>query len=570
MKCKCSKGGVQGGQPHQQRDFLFQIILYLAASSVARNGSIMGKRRTAKKRRKQHIAKASGQRLAAELRGQDLSRVLVAAIDGGKKSHKALIADGFGEIIVDTFEFSNDLAGAIRFTDEVNDASRRVDAFKVIVGLESTGHYSENLVVYLLENGFDVRQVNSMAVGREREAGLTWCKTDDIDLCAIGQLILNGKSKLLNQTTVLYDNMQYAERARRSSVRRRTLIENQIHSYMDRLFPGFLDRDIFSDPFGATSMAFMARYGSARAASRAGFSRLERWLSSRPGAREPHQKAQALVDLARGALRRPAEHEEALLQALRFRLEEHDLLVDQIKHWNVNLASYLVDTPGIWLLSIRRVNIVSAAEYMGEAGPVTQYKGANQIIAKAGFVPRETQSSSIGYTGGITKLGHSKLRYILGVIGNNLVKDNRYFQSFYRRLVDVRGKDERLAKIAVSCKFVRVSWAMMKLKSAFEAPTWCGDDLQNDIRKKMISFLTESGASQQYQKSIGPRLDKVLGPGGRATSSAGRRRARRKQHASGTQRNQDGSSAEPISVGSLIPAVLEQMAAAQTEEVDQM
>ena len=265
-------GGPGGTAPHLQRSFFSRAILCLATLLVAQIGNIMGRRRTGR-RRKQHIAKAQGQRLAAELRGNDLSFLLVVAIDGGKRSHKALIANGLGEIVTDTFEFSNDLAGAKNFTKEVNGASKEVGAFKVIVGLESTGHYSENFIVHLLDQGLDVRQVNAMAVNLEREAGLTWCKTDEIDLCAIGQLILGGKARPLSRVEALHDNMKQAARARRSTVRRRSLIENQIHSYMDRLFPGLLDSEIFSASFGATSMAFISRYGSARAASRAGVNR---------------------------------------------------------------------------------------------------------------------------------------------------------------------------------------------------------------------------------------------------------------------------------------------------------
>jgi transposase len=501
------------------------------------------------------------------LRGKDLSFLLVAAIDGGKRSHKALIANGLGDIVTDTFEFSNDVEGAKTFTKEMQKASRATRAFKVIVGLESTGHYSENLIIYMLEQGLDVRQVNTLAVNREREAGLTWCKTDEIDLCAIGQLVLGGKSRPLNTVEALHDNMKQAARARRSTVRRQTQIQNQIHSYMDRLFPGLLGSEIFREPFGATSKAFMGRYGSARATSRAGVHRLERWLSSRARVRSPKDLAQSLVSLSRGVLRRPAEREEALLQALRFRLEEHDALSEQLKRWDTMLAGYLVQSPGIWLLSIRQVNVVSAAEYLGELGPPSRYHGASQIISSAGLVPRETQSSTVEHTGGVTKIGNKKLRYILGVIGKNLASDNRYFQAFFRRLVEVKGKNERLAYTAVSCKFVRLSWAMMNLKGAFDAPTWCGDDLQKDIPVKMERFLQEFGATQVYRKSIEPRLVKVLESGGYTSTPETVQLARQPPVAPRPRDRGDRASQEPKALGDLIPEVLGQLAPCRMPEV---
>jgi transposase len=512
------------------------------------------------------VGKIRGERLASELRGHDLGRVIVAAIDGGKKSHKALVANGLGDIITDTFEFTNDLAGATIFAGNVDLAAKEVGAFKVMVGVEPTGHYCENLVSYLLEQGRDVRQVNTMAVDREREAGLTWCKTDEIDLCAIGQLILNGKSNQLTRVPALYYNLKQAARARRSSVRRNTMLASQIHAYMDRLFPGLLKGEIFRDPLGAAGRAFMVRFGSARAVRRAGVSRVERWLASHVGFSSPHEKAEELVGLANGALVLPETQEEVLRQAVCYRLKEYDLLEEQIRNWDIRLAEYLIDTPGIWLLAIRRIGVVSAAEYVAEMGPLTQYHDSGNIISRSGLVPRETQSSTMGYTGGVTKLGSPRLRYIVGVIGNNLVIDNRYFRQFFEHLVVGRGKDERLAKTAVSCKFVRVSWAMMTLRGAFAAPTWCGDHLREDIEMKLRDFLTEAGAGQSYRQALGPRLRKVLEAGGYRgrAQPADRRPPRVRARAADRE---PPLAQGPVLLAAVLPTVLQELAPASRTEV---
>lgn len=83
----------------------------------------------------------------------------------------------------------------------------------------------------------------------------------------------------------------------------------------------------------------------------------------------------------------------------------------------------------------------------------------------------------------------------------------------HRRLVEQSGKDPRAAITAVACKFVRVSWARMKLKGSFVPPA--GEDLnQQDIEKKLGEFLQTIGAGQLFQSKLGPRLSQVLEAGG--------------------------------------------------------
>ena len=74
---------------------------------------VKSKRKTCKKR--QHIQKVKGRRFTDEIRNLDLEKVLVVPIDGGKNSHKALVANYFGDILHDPFEFTNSLSGVKMF-----------------------------------------------------------------------------------------------------------------------------------------------------------------------------------------------------------------------------------------------------------------------------------------------------------------------------------------------------------------------------------------------------------------------------------------------------------------------
>lgn len=106
--------------------------------------------RSKRTRRRRHISKVQGERLASELRGEDLTKVLIVPIEGGKHSHKSLIANVLGEIIIEPFEFDNDFIGMTIFHKHVKGALKKVGGQRAIIGIEPTGHYVENLVHELL------------------------------------------------------------------------------------------------------------------------------------------------------------------------------------------------------------------------------------------------------------------------------------------------------------------------------------------------------------------------------------------------------------------------------------
>ena len=187
---------------------------------------VKSKRKTYKKR--QHIQKVKGRRFTDEIRNLDLEKVLVVPIDGGKNSHKALAANYFGDILHDPFEFTNSASGVKMFDTILKRISSSIAAQKVIVGLESTGHYYENLYRHLISLGYDVAMVNPVSVYAQRSGQLNWCKTDEIDLCAIGQVLIDNQATETRLPEALYYNLKQLARVRRDEVRKRSRLKMQI------------------------------------------------------------------------------------------------------------------------------------------------------------------------------------------------------------------------------------------------------------------------------------------------------------------------------------------------------
>jgi len=455
---------------------------------------VKSKRKSYKKR--QHIQKVKGRRFTDEIRNLDLEKVLVVPIDGGKNSHKALVANYFGDILHDPFEFTNSVAGVKMFHTILKSISSSIKAQKLIIGLESTGHYYENLYRSLTSLGYDVAMVNPTSVYSQRSGQLNWCKTDEIDLCAIGQVLIDNQATETRLPEGLYYNLKQLTRLRRDEVRKRARLKTQIRVLCDHIFPGLQKPHIFSDFWGKSSILLLENYPTPSSIICLGAKRLARFFKKH-NTKLGLYTAERLVNLAKNSLTTKATNLEAHLLNLRFKIADLKIADEKIRKLNLEIARYLVHTPGILLLSIKKINVSSAAEYLAEVGPLKQAGSAKKIIARAGLNPSRFQTSEYERANNsITRHGSNPLRNISLIISQNLIglnphssrPCNPYFREFFDRLVG-EGKDKRLAKVACSNKFIRVSWAMMVGRKLFSPPTWKKNKVNDDPLTKLKDFL---------------------------------------------------------------------------------
>ena len=73
--------------------------------------------------------------------------------------------------------------------------------------------------------------------------------------------------------------------------------------------------------------------------------------------------------------------------------EVRRLFDEQIAAAEREMAGFLVKTPYVLLLSVRGINVVSAARLAGEAGPIEHYASARAINGRAGLYPRGTKAT---------------------------------------------------------------------------------------------------------------------------------------------------------------------------------
>lgn len=84
--------------------------------------------------------------------------MVCVGIDVAKDKHDCCILDSDGTIRADCITIPNNMDGFKQLLQTIRDCTKRSD--KIKVGLEATGHYSYNILGFLLDNDLAVYVMN--------------------------------------------------------------------------------------------------------------------------------------------------------------------------------------------------------------------------------------------------------------------------------------------------------------------------------------------------------------------------------------------------------------------------
>src|SRR5262249_48955221 len=135
-----------------------------------------------------------------------------------------------------------------------------------------------------------------------------------------------------------------------------------------------------------------------------------------------------------------------------------------------DLVGLLAATPYVLLLGIAGINVVSAAEFAGEMGPIERYAGARAITGRAGLFPSRYQSDEVDRRAGpLVRHANRDLRYAILIIADNLIKCNEHFgvlAAGWR----LKGKDARGIRVQAAGRFCRIAYQMVAGRMTFRHP----------------------------------------------------------------------------------------------------
>lgn len=163
--------------------------------------------------------------------------MIFVGIDVSKDKHDCFIVNSDGEILFDSFTILNNMEGFDDLFEKIKSCSK--DFSKIKVGLEATGHYSYNLLGYLLNKGLPTFVINPLHTNLFRKSlSLRQTKTDKIDSHTIATMLMSNVN-LKSYSIELYHNeeLKSLSRYRFDKVKERAKLKVSVSRLVTILFP---------------------------------------------------------------------------------------------------------------------------------------------------------------------------------------------------------------------------------------------------------------------------------------------------------------------------------------------
>ena len=130
--------------------------------------------------------------------------MIYVGIDVSKDKHDCYIVNSDGKVLKDVFTIPNNLEGFNLLFQALQSVAP--DLSKVKVGLEATGHYSYNILGFLLDKGLTTYVINPLHTNLFRKStSLRRTKTERVDARTIAAMMMSGVV-LTSYTAISYHN----------------------------------------------------------------------------------------------------------------------------------------------------------------------------------------------------------------------------------------------------------------------------------------------------------------------------------------------------------------------------
>ena len=334
--------------------------------------------------------------------------MIYVGIDVSKDKHDCAIVSSEGEVLADVFTVQNNLDGFKLLFQRLKSVAP--DLSKVKVGLEATGHYSYNILGFLLDKGLPTYVINPLHTNLFRKStSLRRTKTDRVDARTIAAMMMSGVV-LSSYTAISYHNeeLKSLSRYRFDKVRERARLKQSVSRLVNILFPEL--EQLVPTLHMASVYAMLAELPGANQIASCHLTHLTSLLSAASKGRYDRSKAVALRDAARRSIGSVMPAKSLELQHTIRLIRELDAEINEIeaslKQMMDEIASPILTIPGI---SYRM-----GAMILAEIGDFSRFASPDKLLAYAGLSPSTYQSGKLDNAyAHMEKRGSRYLRYAL-------------------------------------------------------------------------------------------------------------------------------------------------------------
>jgi len=382
--------------------------------------------------------------------------MICVGIDVAKDKHDCFILNSEGEVLADVFTVPNNMDGFDHLLQTIRAVSSPQD--KIKVGLEATGHYSYNILGFLLDNGLDSFVINPLHTNLYRKSlSLRKTKTDRVDARTIATMLMSDVD-LKSYTDTAYHNeeLKSLTRYRFDKVKERAKLKTSVSRLVCILFPEL--EKLVPTLHMASVYALLSELPGAKQIANTHLTRLKSLLEDSSRGRYGRNRAMEIREAARVSIgsSMPAkslelQHTIRLIRELDAEIEEIEVAIQSIME---ELHSPITTIPGIGLRM--------GAMILAEVGDFSNFDSPDKILAYAGLSPSTYQSGQLtNCYSHMEKRGSRYLRYAIFNATKYVCLWDPVFAAYLAKK-RAEGKHYNVAISHAAKKLVRVVYALQK------------------------------------------------------------------------------------------------------------
>ena len=371
-----------------------------------------------------------------------------------------------------SFSVANSQDGSAQLVKRILSALTSHSLDTVLIGLEATSVYGDNLVYFLREDATlapfhrKIHVLNPRQVNKFKEAYNDLPKNDSVDSFVIADCLRFGRiNKEVYIGDYRYKALQNLTRARYFAVCNLVKEKQRFMNVLFKKYSTMTQEKVFSDTFSTTALAVYDEFESAEALADMDLHELTAFIMKKGKNRfpDPDSVAKAIQTAARSSYRLPKTVNDSVNQVLSISITSIKALESQIKEFDKTIAAQMELLPDV-LTSIPGIGPVYAAGIMAEIGDINRFENHAQLAKYAGLA--WTQYQSGGFEAQTTRLirsGNRFLKYYLCEAAFSLVRCDKEYSDFYHlKYKEVNRYQHKRALALTARKLVRLVFALLK------------------------------------------------------------------------------------------------------------
>lgn len=376
--------------------------------------------------------------------------MIYIGIDVAKDKHDCFIINSEGEVLYEVFTIQNDLDGFENLYRRIKSVAK--DLSKTKAGLEATGHYSYNLLGFLLDKGLPTYVINPLHTNLYRKSlTLRKTKTDKVDARTIASMLMSDVDlKPYSQTLYHNEELKSLTRYRFDQVSARSKLKQSVSRLVTILFPEL--EGLVSTLHGKAVYALLTEFPGASYIANANLTHLASLLQKNSKGHYSKELAEQIRNAARRSIGSvmPAKSLE-----LKHTISMIRMMNDEIAEIEAEIKK-IMDKLNPPLLSVPGISYTLGAMVLAEVGDFSMFSSPDKVLAYAGCSPTTYQSGQLISTHAkMEKRGSRYLRYALLSAARYVCNWEPVFKTFLEKKRS-EGKAYNVAVSHAAKKLVRL------------------------------------------------------------------------------------------------------------------